>query len=403
MDIIRTINPLCLALAPYAALARTWHQIPILMKQNPRSFDKYSESALNTTMDMTYADDAWLSFQFLQWRLKSRAWPDYDEFVRRIDNWSVKHFGVRSKCMSWEGDPYVFVKRITRKRPSRVIRNHTHLFVYCPMKHTLLGFVDHYYCDGHTLRDFFRQFFIDERLSFAKFPKYTYYPFLSDAMAIQATFEMLVESCRYPSQIQGIDDKTRVLSKMLKKAMDLEWNRWTVYAIGTLPVFDSMPDIDYVNVALTVGFDTDQTYGNNRIGAIIVNIQRPTQPTFNERVADVMGQYKTQATVNYAHAHATYDIQRGYDTRIIRTLARKRINIVFSSIYVKEHLRVAKCFSGFVGAFSEYELLYISAVSLGECTIFTYVSNLKQMDYSTLKESGLTLEYEFENSNPRQY
>ena len=118
---------------------------------------------------------------------------------------------------------------------------------------------------------------------------------------------MLAGSWKYPSQIQEVGDKVCVLSKVIKKHMDLEWNRWTVYAIGTLPIFDAMPDIDYVNVALTVGFDADQTYGNNRIGTIVVNIQRPTQVTFNDRIIDIMGQYKTQALENYAHAHATYD------------------------------------------------------------------------------------------------
>jgi len=400
MDIIRSINPLCFALAPYAALARTWHQIPILMKQNPRSFNKYSDSALNTGTDVLFADDSWQSFQFMRWRFQLCAWIDYDEFGRRMDNWSVKHFGVRSRCLSWEGDPDAYVRRITRKRPSRIIRNHTHLLVYCPMKHTVLGFLDHYYCDGQHLIDLYRHLF-NCQLGGVKLPKYTYYPFISDAMAIQTMFEILAEFRRYPSQIHGIDDKTRVLSKIVKRHMDLEWNRWTIYAIGTLAIFDSMPDISYVTVGLTVGFDTDQTYGNNRIGVIIVLIQRATQPTFNERVADVMAQYKIQATVKYAQAHATYDIARGYDTHILCTPMRKAVDIIFTTLYVKELSQVESGLVGFVGALSKYEYLYINAVSFESCTYFTYTSNWK-MDYSTLKDNGLTLEYEFDNGNPQQ-
>jgi hypothetical protein len=286
-----------------------------------------------------------------------------------------------------------------------VIRNHTHLVVICEHTKTLVGFMDHYYCDGHSLMDYFRQIFIEEKPTFPNFPKYTYYPFISDAMAIQMLSKRFVEIIKYPSQIQGIDDKMRILSKRLQKNDDFVWNRWTIYAMGTLPIFESMSDIDYLHVGITVGFDTDQTYGNNRIGMILMRILRPKQSTYNERIADLMEQYKTHATANYTDAHTTYDILRGYDTRYIRDYkCKKYIDIIFTSLYFKEEITsLERGLGGFVGALTGYEFLYINAITNGTITNLTYVSNLKQMNYETLTNDGMTIEYEFDNKDPGQY
>jgi hypothetical protein len=403
MDIIKHINPLCLALSPWAVAARAVHQIPIAMKQKTRdlTYHKYTDDVLPA--DTRFVDDIWQSFQFFEWRFNDK-WLDYDEFVIRMDSWSLENFGIRSNCISYEDTSQTYVRMITRQRPSKVIRNNTHLFVYCPLNKTIIGFMDHYYCDGHSLMDYFRKYFPIEKPTFSNLPKYTYYPFISDAMAIQMMSKQTIELLKYPSQVRGVDDKLRVLSKRLYKNEDLEWNRWTIYATGTLPVFETMPNVEYLHVGLTVGFDTDRTFGNNRIGMILVRIVRPKQSTYNERIADVMEQYKTQATANYMDAHTTYDILRGYDTRYMRHFAMKTIDIVFTALYFKEEItQLERGLGGFAGAFSDYEFLYINTVSTGSATNLTYVSNLKQMNYDILVNDGMTIEYEFANNDPGQF
>ena len=403
MDIIKTINPLCLALSPLAVAARAIHQIPIALKHKTRdlTYNKYTDDVLPA--DTRFVDDIWQSFQFGELQIHDK-WLEYDEFVIRMDRWSLENFGIRLNCIVWDGTSQTYVKMITRKKPSEVIRNNTHLLVYCPMNKTLITFIDHYYSDGHSLMDYFRQLFVEEKPIFPSLPKYTYYPFISDAMAIQMMTKQTVQLLKYPSQVRGIDDKTCILIKQFRKMDNLEWNRWTIYAVSTLPIFESMPGIDYLHVGLTVGFDTDQTYGNNRIGMILVRIQRPKQSTYNERISDLMEQYKTQAMANYMDAHTTYDILRGYDTRYLRHFGMKTIDIVFTALYFKEELtQIRQGICGFAGAFSDYEFLYISTISTGNITNLTYVSNLKQMNYNTLTNDGMTIEYEFDNKDPGQF
>jgi hypothetical protein len=166
-----------------------------------------------------------------------------------------------------------------------------------------------------------------------------------------------------------------------------------------------MPNIEYLRVGLTVAFDADRTFGNNRIGTIITRITRPKQNTYNERIVDLMKQFKTQATANYIDAHTTYDILRGYDVGLFRKFGMKQmLDIIFTALYYKEELKQAIAgIGGFVGSFKDYEYLYINAISHGTNTQMTYVSNWKDMNYNKLVDDGMEMEYKFDNLDANQY
>jgi hypothetical protein len=401
MDIIKTINPICLALSPCAVIARSIHQTPIALRNKTRDlkYNKYTDYILPA--DTRFADDIWMSFQFFEWSFNKKQYSP-DKWEKQSNEWSLKNFGIPANCIRWNYSPKSYVKMTTRKKPSEVIRNNTHLIVIC--KQTVIGFMDHYYCDGNTLLDYFKTVFVEDNLTIPKLPKYTYYPFISDAMAIQMMSNQSIQIMKYPSQVRGIDDKVCILTKQITKNDEQEWNRWTIYAIATLPIFESIPDVEYLHVGLTVGFDTDQTYGNNRIGMIIVRIIRPKQTTYNERILDLMEQYKIKSTANYTDAHTTYDILRGYDVRYLRHFGMKTIDIVFTALYFKETFSgFERGIGGFVGAFSDYEFLYINAISSGDTTNLTYVSNLKQIEYKTLIDNGMKIKYKFNNNDPTQF
>ncbi len=95
---------------------------------------------------------------------------------------------------------------------------------------------------------------------------------------------------------------------------------------------------------------------------------------------------------------------RGYDTRYIRNYKCKKYDIIFTSLYFKEEITsLERGLGGFVGNLSDCEYLYINAITNGTITNLTYVSNLKQMNYETLTNDGMTIEYEFDNNDPGQY
>jgi hypothetical protein len=402
MDILKNINPLCLALSPYAVIARAIHQIPIVLKNKPTAltYNKYAGDVLPA--DVSFATDIWQSFQFVEHRFNDN-WVGPDILEHRINNWSMVNFGIPSNCIRWDGTPKAYIEMITRKRPSEVIRNHTHLIVIG--EQITFGFLDHFYCDGNTLIDYFRNIFVDESLIFPAFPKYTYYPFISDAMSIKLLSEQCIEMLKYPTQIRGISDKTRVLSKCYNKNEELVWNRWTTFAVSTLPIFDSLPNVDYLHVLLTVGFDTDRTFGNNRIGGIPVRIIRPKKSTYKQEIADLMEQYKIRVTNNYTDAHTSYDLLRGYNNTYLRSSGiYKSIDIMFTNIHFKKEIqRLRSGVGGFVGGYTTNEFLYINTISHGILQNITYVSNLKQLNYDTLVNDGMTIDYEFDNNDPEQF
>ena len=292
---------------------------------------------------------------------------------------------------------------ITRKRPSEVIRNHTHLIVICGR--VTFGFLDHYYCDGGILFDYIRTVFAEENLAPMNFPKYTYSPFVSEAMAIQFFSNQSLQLLTYPSQIRDIGLTTRVLSKFLLVDDTIKSNRWTTFAVSTLPIFDSMPHIDYLRVVITVGFDTDRTFCNNRIGVIPIIIARSNKSIYNQRIADLSEQFRIQVTTKYMDAHTSYDILRSYDTGYAHDFGiHKYFDVILTSFYLKSNFTTFHSgIGGFVGAVSQYPFLYINAMVTNNSTHLTYVSNLKQMNYDTLVNDGMTVEYEFDNNDPTQF
>jgi hypothetical protein len=118
MDIIKHINPLCLALSPWAVAARAVHQIPIALKHKTRdlTYHKYTDDVLPA--DTTFACDTWQSFQFIEHTFL--IWKGTDILENRIHKWSMNNFGISANCIRWEGTPKSYIEMITRKKPSEV-------------------------------------------------------------------------------------------------------------------------------------------------------------------------------------------------------------------------------------------------------------------------------------------
>jgi hypothetical protein len=215
---------------------------------------------------------------------------------------------------------------------------------------------------------------------------------------------MSIENIKYPPLINGIGDKTYLMSKILQKNDELIWNRWTIYAHGIYNVYEALPQsVDYLRIGLTVGFDTDTTFGNNRIGLIIVIIKRtPINLSQNEKILNYMEQFKNQTLSRYSDALTSYDIIRSYNMSYIRSSKMKRIiDIYFTSLFFKEGTpQSSGGVGGFIGKININEYMYISAMSYGPTAHFTYVTNWNQLKLTDLTSNGLSIEYEFDNNDP---
>jgi hypothetical protein len=403
--ICKWTNPFYILLTPFAYIARLCHQLPILLNSRTRNQQSITHNKYNLIPlppDSNFIQDRWQSFQFLEWRFTD-VWTR-DKCKERFDEWSMTHFKCKSNFIESEGNVKEYVETITRKKPSQVIINSTHLIVY--FKNTIVIFVDHYFCDGMIIADVIKQIFYEDNISTKTFPKYINYPFISDYCAIEFLGRKFIENMKYPPLINGIADKTYVMTELLKKNEEIPWNRWTIYAHGIYNIYEALQDVEYLRVGLTVGFDTDKTFGNNRIGIIIVIIKRPpTSLSQNEKILNYMEQFKNQTLINMNDANTSYDIVRSYNMSYVRTSKMTRVvDIYFTSLFFKEeHTHNVTGVGGFVGTLNNTENIYISAISRGSISHFTYVANWKQLNLNKLTSNGVTIEYEFDNQDPTQY
>lgn len=406
ITIVKWTNPLYILLTPFAYIARLCHQLPILIKANSRkeqmsSYNKYNIVALPS--DSNFVQDKWQSFQYMEFNFPEGS--VIDKYRGHIDTWSMKNFKCKANFIENEGTAKEYIETIIRKKPSQVIINAPHLIVY--FKNKISVFIDHYFCDGLILADFLKHLFSEDNISTITFPKYISYPFISDYRAIEFLARMSIQNIKYPSLINSIGEKTYLMSKIFKKNDELPWNRWTIYALGIYYIYEALPqDVDYLRIGLTVGFDTDTTFGNNRIGLIIVIIKRPpVNLSQNEKILNYMEQFKNQTLAHRSDALTCYDIIRSYNMTYIRSSKMKRIiDIYFTSLFFKEGTpQSSGGVGGFIGKINNNEYMYISAMSYGPTAHFTYVTNWKQLNLNKLTSNGLTMEYEFDNNDPNQY
>jgi hypothetical protein len=397
---------LYILLTPFAYIARLYHQVPILIKANSRkeqisSYNKYNAVALPS--DSNFAQDKWQSFQYME--LNFHEGCDIDKYKAHLDTWSMKNFKCKANIINYEGKVKEYIQTIVRKKPSQVIINAPHLIVY--FKNKISIFMDHYFCDGLIIADFLKHLFYEDNISTITFPKYISYPLISDYKAVEFVVRTTIENIKYPPLISGIGNKTYLMSKILKKNDELIWNRWTIYAHGIYNVYEALPqDVDYLRIGLTVGFDSDITFGNNRIGLIIVIIKRTSiNLSQNEKILNYMEQFKNQTLAHYSDAHTSYDMIRSYNMSYIRSYKMKRIiDIYFTSLYFKEGTpQCSGGVGGFIGKININEYMYINAISYGSIAYFTYVTNWKQLKLTELTSSGLSIEHEFDNNDPNVF
>lgn len=406
--IFKWINPLYILATPFVYIARLCHQVPILLNVRARTLNKQSinynkYNTLTLPSDSNFIQDRWQSFQYIEWKLNENI--TIDKLKVLFDDWSMKNFKCKSNFIENEGNVKEYIETITRKKPSEVIINATHLIVY--FKNTISIFMDHYFCDGLIVADLFKVIFYEDNISTIAFPKYRSYPLISDYCAIEYFARMSIENIKYPPLINGIGAKTYLMTEIVKKNEQLPWNRWTIYAHGIYNLYEALPqDVSYLRVGITVGFDADTTFGNNRIGLIIVIIKRsPNNLIYNEKILNYMEQFKNQTLACYKDANTSYDIIRSYNMSYVRTSKMTRlVDIYFTSFYFKEKaINFIGGVGGFVGTANKTESTYICAISLESTTYFTYVTNWKQIDFNKLTSNGISLKYEFDNNGTNQY
>ena len=195
-------------------------------------------------------------------------------------------------------------------------------------------------------------------------------------------------------------ENSRVLSRVITKSGSYYWNRWSNYASNILPVFECTEGLEYARVALTVGIDTDSTFGNNRIGGIVVLIEKPPEKmSYKSKLRHLMKQLEEKVTQNYKDFISSYDVIRSYDTTLLRKFTSNTgVDIFFTSMFSPVEVNsIAFALGAFIDNDYDFPSFYINSNTLCDTNYTTFTSNWKQFNHTKyIKDFGAKLIYTFE-------
>ena len=408
---------------PFVA-ARMAHQIPIMISNTVSGIDTSKPrlrncDTISQACDIAFEDDNWFSFQCIMFT--------FDEFVfthevgnidvtrKRLETWNLENFGVAdANIIEWANSATAtqeIFAHINQNPPSKLASGKTHLCIIDKSTNKLIIFIDHYCCDGSILFDLFTKVLDGGNAEPVKpppFPTYKYYPLLTDTITAEMVTRLASDFLYKPSLIREYNDRLSCSSTILYKKDNMEsWGRWNNYGECILRIFERMEGnvdalgatfytgeccndrsnanqhpVDYLRIALSAGIKTDCSFGNNRIGAILLCINRPNwELSRQERIDDIANQFKIQCTRDFIDAISSYDLLRGYDIGWLRNyLSANTVDVVLTSF--KYNRDVPQLKSGFGGFFGTYKkpYLYVNSITTNNRSLLSYTTNLWSTD-----------------------
>jgi hypothetical protein len=423
-------------LAPAVFTARMCYQVPFLISSVSNNLSNMGANIGNVSAvslrtdggkcapcDVPFNENTWDRYQFVSLFFTREHMESYvmnptkdgpgENFLSNLNHWNAEHFNSRSSMRHLvvdESHPAYkdgklecvasIVRWITSHDTFHFMGTHDHLSVYIPNHNVLLQYVDHYCSDGKALFGIFCVA-TNEHLRHPPIPKYQYIPLLTDAITTEAMIRTGINVWKRPSQITKYNLNNMVGSRnCLLKAETYEWSRWGNYAESILRIFERLEGVrsdlgivvhgnvaapaivqpvpPHLNICLTAGIDTDCTFGNNRIGCILVQVVRP-DPTKSreERLECLMEQFKTQCTENFTDAVSSYDAMRGFDTGMIRKYFSSNVfDIMFTSF--RFNADVSCILEGSGGGFCgpvKYPYMYINSFTTTDRAFISYTTN----------------------------
>lgn len=357
-------------------------------------YNKYNKRNLST--EVTFSKDSYNTFQFLQYELKSM---NIDDIQQKLKKWAYINFKLplHIKIIHEEANKYIY-NMYNTTIPSQVIKNTTHLILLFPKENILIGLMDHYYSDGLILFSFYQYLFdIKHELNF---PKYKYIPLVSDILAIQYLAKSIPKLLLSKSQFT-IDNKNQIMTNTFFKKDYKEWNRWSVFSVIFYEVFKYCPSVKNFRIAITVGINTNQTHGNNRIGAIIINIIKPwnfDNNSYDNNCKSIALQIKKKISTNYKDGIISYDILRSYNLRFLRSnIFDNYLDIIFTSMKINNTVdNLSAGVGAFIGKETTNRKIYICANTLDDRCIVSYTVTTKNWDTQKfLEQKNTKLWYTF--------
>jgi hypothetical protein len=370
-------------------------------RQQQGQYNKHVE--IPRSGDVGFHSDDWMNFQALEAEYEGGEAFDVETLIEQFDDWSQEHFNrpLNYKIVTGQRRR-AFVSDLHRTTtPRTVIKNGTHLVLFFPDEHAFVSLMDHYYCDGLKLLSFMQKFLgATGELKDVPIVKYKSVPFLSDVLIGYYLAREMLSVATHPPVYKPGTQTGIYKRRIVAKAVPCRWSRWSVIGEALNDLFTgSKKSVSYLRVALTVSIDTDQVGCNNRIGAVIVVIDKPQNfatNTHKHNLECLASQLEERALANRSGAMLSYDTMRSYNTKWLRHFFSNSTDVVVTSFRSPVDTYAGGHGIKMTGFLFGHSTCYVNLPTQGsQCDMTLQVGSCNWDDEKFLKMEGANCEYMF--------
>ncbi len=200
--------------------------------------------------------------------------------------------------------------------------------VFLTKNRNIVLLLNHFYCDGIVLHDIITENLANTEKSVNFFP-YKYYPIYSDICLLNFFARHFYNYffVKNKNKYLKLHDKSIVINKNINFFGKID--RWFVFSNVLDIIFKNISlKKKYLTVGVTVGFDDNNYFCNNRIGVIILRIPR------KKSIEEYTKFLKKRLFAKQNEALVTYDLLRNFPSTYLRTKFNGKIDVLLTTLKI---------------------------------------------------------------------
>lgn len=356
-------------------------------QKNRETYNKYTEVAYPS--DIVFQKNNWGFFQFMKFYFNN---IEQEILVKRLSSWAFDTWSLSLNYRIIENTTSnEYCRHLYHNtNPKSEIINTTHLVIFFPNEKMIIVFMDHYYCDGIIMFNMLK--YLTNHNDKLPSIKYKYISFINEIFMNNFIFKNYIKKLLKPSNIDYSGEPVFLSEEFDKDTLgnDVPWNRWSIYARALMHVFNCCPkQVKNLNIAITVAIDIDSSIrnGNNRIGIIIINIQKPNnfyENNYKQNFAKLSKVLKDKIMSNSKDAISSYHLMNTYPTHRLRNYFSQNIDLILSAFKINDYIpQITKSEGGFFGP----QKFYIGACTFKSRCHLTISTTIKGWDSKIFLEN----------------
>ena len=263
-------------------------------------------------------------------------------FLKFISNFLIRHNKWEETESSWYlknkirgivqidncNDIYTFLDSLENTKPPILKKKYLlpYRIVFLTKNNNIILLLNHFYCDGIILHDMLTKNLLNTAKSINFFP-YKYYPIYSDICLLNFFIRHFYNYflVKDKSKYLKLSNKSFIINKNIYLSEKLD--RWIVMSNVIDIIFNNITSKKkYLTVAITVGFDDNNDFCNNRIGAIILRIPRM------KSIGEYTKFLKKKLYAKQNQSLITYDLLRNFPSQYLRTKFNGKIDVLLTTL-----------------------------------------------------------------------